>query len=236
VIDWNSGAREWILADLLAWKRNYGLDFIFLDSLGNLGLKTRNYADAHLRSNFPGLCAFLAELTAQGIEVICEGRSFVGAPFFAISSAGNMTSKTDPLVGQNSLSWFHGHEDMVSGMHLFTEPMALQEVSRLVDMHFRIVANHGILSVRNNSLPEVFGFYRIFNLVSAWMVDRELLPENRGVMWHADDGKELLFSYCKGCLPLSRKRAVARVCPDGIGAPREMEALDTEPNSVYLIA
>ena len=46
VVNWNSGARDWILEDLVAWKRQYGLDFIFFDSLGNLGLKTRNYAAA----------------------------------------------------------------------------------------------------------------------------------------------------------------------------------------------
>lgn len=235
VVNWNSGAREWILNDILDWKRLYGLDFIFFDSLGNLGLKTRNFADPELRDNFDGLCSFLSELTANGIEVICEGRSFAGSPYFSISSSGNMHSDNDPLIGQNSLSWFLGHEDMLTGIHLFTEKTSFLSEKEFTDMNFKIIANGGILKMRGCKISRIFDFYKIFNNVSDLMRRRELLPDRQGVLWRAENGIQLLFSYKTGIFQLYSQRKVAIVTPDGIGNPEIMDEILTEVHSVYLI-
>lgn len=236
VVDWNSGVREWILNDLIQWKSRHGLDFIFFDSLGNLGLKARNYSDPLLRNNFNGLCTFLAELRAHDIEIICEGRSFMGAPYFAISSAGNMMSDVDPLVGQNSLGWFRGHEDMLSGIHIFTENLKSIPADELVDMNFRIIANNAILKFRHCDLSEIFNFYKIFNLVSQFMDEREILPDDRGVLWRSDAGHRLLFSYAVGAFLLQAETKISRVMPDGVSEPVQVStAFQTEKYGVYIL-
>jgi hypothetical protein len=236
VVDWNSGVREWILNDLIQWKSRHGLDFIFFDSLGNLGLKARNYSDPLLRNNFNGLCTFLAELSAHGIEIICEGRSFMGAPYFAISSAGNMLSDVDPLVGQNNLGWFRGHEDMLSGIHIFTENLKSIPADELVDMNFRIIANNAILKFQHCALPEIFNFYKIFNLVSQFMDEREILSDDRGVLWRSDAGHRLLFSYAAGAFLLQAETKIRRVMPDGVSEPvQASKAFQTEKYGVYIL-
>jgi hypothetical protein len=235
ILNWNSGVRQWILDDILDWKKLYGLDFIFFDSLGNLGLKPRNFSDDALRDNFNGLCRFLAELTANGIEVICEGRSFSGSPYFAISNSGNMHSDNDPLIGQNSLSWFIGHEDMLAGIHLFTEETSSIAEKDFIEMNFKIVANGGILKTRGCKINEIFDSYRIFNLVSGLMHRRELLADNMGVLWRAENGTQLLFSYKTGKFPVSGSGKVRRVAADGIGNPESMNAISMEAHGVYII-
>ncbi len=235
VVNWNSGAAEWILKDLLEWKKSFGLDFIFFDSLGNLGLKTRNFADDRLRNNFDGLCRFLSELTSNGIQVICEGRSFMGAAYFAISSQGNMHSDDDPLIGQNSLSWFAGHEDMLTGMQLFTEKVKFQDEKSFLDMNFRIIANGGILKTRGCGVNGVFDLYKIFNHVSELMHMRELLPDSQGVLWHAEDGRRLLFSYRPGVFRLDDGRKVAKVTAEGISPYGTMNDIRTDKHDVHVI-
>ena len=57
VADWNSGIRDWAMKDLKRWKEEGGLDYLFTDSLSNMGLVQANYA-AGMRGNFHAWDAF----------------------------------------------------------------------------------------------------------------------------------------------------------------------------------
>lgn len=234
VVNWNSPAREWILTDLVAWKRDYGLDFIFFDSLGNLGLKTRNYAADDLADNFDGLMRFVSEVRQAGIEVICEGRSFLGAPHFGISNDGNMESTSDPLRGQNSLGWYLGNEDMFCGMEAFTDHNPRVPAERLIDMHFRIMAGGGLLDVHGGP-PALADHFHIYNRVCDHLVCRTVLEDGAGVRWDAPRGGSVLFTFKAGRVALPAPGRIRRVLPDGLRDIGAGESIDAEARAVYRV-
>jgi len=234
VIDWNSGAREWIQQDLIAWKQQYGLDFIFFDSLGNLGLKTRNYLSADLADNFRGLVRFVAELNRAGIEVICEGRSFVGAPHFGISNDGNMESESDPLRGQNSLGWFLGNEDMFYGMEAFTGHNPRVPVERIVNMHFRTLAGGGLLDIHGGP-AELDDHFHIYNQVREFMEHRTMLENDRGVLWISHAGPIVFFAFNAGKLDLPLWGRVQQVTANGMRDLGTRQVIEAGPCTVFLI-
>ena len=235
VINWNSGVRDWILEDLVAWKREYGLDFIFFDSLGNLGLKTRNYAADDLADNFVGLMRFAAGVRRAGIEIICEGRSFIGAPHFGISNDGNMESESDPLRGQNSLGWFLGNEDMFCGMEAFTGHNPRVPAERMVPMHFRTVAGGGLLDIHGGP-PELEAHLRIYSRVCQWMVSRTVLEDGQGVLWDSPSGTRVFFAFKAGPLALPALGRIGLVTADGIEERGTGRALQARAHEVYLVA
>lgn len=233
VIDWNSGARDWILNDLLAWKDQYGLDFIFFDSLGNLGLKTRNFARPDLADNFVGLTRFAADLTQAGIEIICEGRSFLGAPHFGISNDGNMESDSDPLRGQNSLGWYLGHEDMFCGMEAFTSNNKNVDQGKMIQMHFRILATGGLLDI-NDGPADLHRHQVIVNRVTDVMVHRTLLEDDCGVLWRGN-AKQALFAFKDHPFRLDGNHSVSRVDSQGMVDLGSISIINAEAECVYLI-
>jgi hypothetical protein len=234
VVNWNSDARQWILDHLLAWKQQYGLDFIFFDSLGNLGLKTRNYASADLADNFRGIARFVAEVTRAGIEVLCEGRSFLGVPHFGISNDGNMESEADPLRGQNSLGWYRGHEDMFCGMEAFTEHNPRVPDDRMSAMYFRIIAGGGLLEIEGGP-AELGNYLHIYNRVAEVMQHRTLLEDDQGVLWSAADGKQVYFAFRDGPLELSRPAAIHQVTQAGLAPCGSGRTIHATAASVFLI-
>ncbi len=234
VINWNSGAKDWILGDLIVWKQQYGLDFIFFDSLGNLGLKTRNYAAKDLSDNFDGLVRFAAELTRAGIEIICEGRSFVGTPHFGISNDGNMESESDPLCGQNSLGWFLGNEDMFCGMEAFTEWNPRVPVDRIIQMHFRTMAGGGLLDIHGGP-ADIDAHFHIYNRVSAFMQQRTILENGAGVRWDAEDGTSVIFSFTAETMQLPVPRRIKQVFAEGLQDVGIRNVIETGINMVYMI-
>ncbi len=234
IVNWNSGARDWILADLVAWKQNYGLDFIFFDSLGNLGLKTRNYMADDLADNFEGLMRFVADVRRAGIEVICEGRSFIGAPHFGIANDGNMESESDPLRGQNSLGWYLNNEDMFTGMEAFTEKNKRVPEERIVGMHFRTLAGGGLLDF-NNGPAELEVHSRIFNRVQDYMVHRTVLEDGLGMLWDAPDGTRVFVSFKAGVLNLPAPAQIQRVGVDGLRNLGRGQAIEAGAREVFLV-
>jgi hypothetical protein len=234
VVDWNSGARDWILAALLEWKKTYGLDFIFFDSLGNLGLKTRNFTRPDLADNFAGLTRFAAELTQAGIEIICEGRSFLGAPHFGIANDGNMESDNDPLCGQNSLGWYLGNEDMFCGIEAFTRNNPNVEAHKLIDMHYRILAMGGLLGVETG--PEELDRQQlVVNRVAKHMRHRRLLEEDRGVLW-TDGDHQVFFAFKDGVLNLDQERRISQVTAAGEVKLNTGNHLEATAHSVFLLS
>ena len=67
VADWNSGIRDWVLSDLKRWKEEGGLDYVFTDSLSNMGLVQANYA-VGMRGNFTALGHLYGDLQRFGIK------------------------------------------------------------------------------------------------------------------------------------------------------------------------
>jgi len=235
IVDWNSGARDWILQDVLDWKKNYGLDFIFFDSFGNLGLKCRNYAREDLADNFDGAMKFLAAVTQAGIDVMPEGLSFVGVPFMGLDNSGVMQSESDPLVGQNSLGWFVGNEDMLTGCHPFTEWNPNVDPQRFWTMQFKAIANKAVLSIQKQVPDEAAANFRIYNQVEPYMQRRTLLERDLGVLWDSGDGKGVFFAYRKGTLKLPAAGPVSQVKPDGLDPLGTKERIVAGPQEVYLI-
>jgi hypothetical protein len=235
VVNWNSGARDWILAALLAWKEEYGLDFIFFDSLGNLGLKTRNFTRPDLADNFEGIMGFAADLTQAGIEIICEGRSFIGAPHFGISNDGNMASESDPLRGQNSLGWYLGHEDMFCGIEAFCNRNKKRvDAQKLINMHFRILATGGLLDV-NGGPEELHAHQHIVNQVAEFMQDRVLLEDDQGVLWRGA-GKQVFFAFRDGVsLPVVGGGRASQVRPEGPADAGAADEVIAAAGEVFLI-
>jgi hypothetical protein len=233
VVDWNSGAKDWILNDLLKWKENYGLDFIFFDSLGNLGLKTRNYNRKDLADNFAGLTKFISELTHNGIEVICEGRSFIGAPHFGISNDGNMESSNDPLRGQNSLGWFLNNEDMFCGIEAFTNENKKINSEKIINMHFRILATGGLLDISKGP-EELTKNQLILNQVSKYMKTRVLLEDDQGVIWESK-GCKIFFTFKNSTLELKDKLNVQRVTANGLINLGSINSIEAKTLSVFII-
>ena len=234
VINWNSGARDWILQDLLAWKENYGLDFIFFDSLGNLGLKTRNFTRADLADNFAGLVKFASDLTQAGIEIICEGRSFIGAPHFGISYDGNIESEADPLRGQNSISWYLGNEDMFCGIEAFTSKPKKAYPPHIEEMHFKILAGGGLIDFCNSSTI-MHEHLHIYNRVAALMKKRIILEENRGVLWLDNSGNAVLFSFESGEIKLPLSGKIEKITAEGPTPVGNGNVIKTEKMCVYSI-
>lgn len=233
VLDWNSDVRNWILEDLLNWKESFGLDFIFFDSLGNMGLKTRNFTRADLADNFEGLTRFAAELTQAGIEIICEGRSFLGAPHFGISNDGNMESDNDPLRGQNSLSWYLGNEDMFCGMEAFTQNNKRVDPQKLADTHFRILATGGLLDV-DGGPAELHNHQHVINRVAEHMHHRTLLEDNQGVIWTGDVCK-VFFAFKDGVLELDGEHQIQRVEEDSLADRGAATRIEAKQHDVFLL-
>ena len=234
-VDWNSGFRDWLLSDLFAWKKHYGLDFIFFDSLGNLGLKCRNYTRADLSDNFHGICTFIGELTRGGIDVICEGRSFLGAAHFGIAFDGDfsMQSTADPLRGQNSLSWFYKNEDMLCGIECFGNLTDKIPPATYREVVFRGMAGGGYV-IAGNAPENVLDFFRIARQVNPYMEERRLLPGGAGVEWRSACGTSVLFVFREMEVPITPGRRVSQVLPDGRHPVPDGERRHAEALTVWL--
>ena len=80
--DWNSAVYDWVLDDLRRWSEEGGLDYIFTDSLSNMGLVQWNCANS-MRTNWERLSCLYGELTKIGIKAFSfEGISPLGVSRF----------------------------------------------------------------------------------------------------------------------------------------------------------
>jgi hypothetical protein len=68
-VNMNTGVRAWMVEDLRRWKEEGGLDFVWIDSLGNLGLLPVDYS-RELESSAFAIAEFVADLQRMGIENI----------------------------------------------------------------------------------------------------------------------------------------------------------------------
>jgi hypothetical protein len=241
-LNWNSGARQWIFEDLKRWKEEIGLDYIWFDSLGNLGFYPVDFSKG-MEPNTMAIAEFIGDLQAIGISQIeVEGVSPFGIAACGMfdPNRGNIRDEQS-IVGQNSLDWLVGNEDMwpdqqprVELHHERTEEQARQ-------IFFRFLANR--------TVPMLGRFSRGFGPRADWykpyldtyfavehdLVRRLLLPERAGVRW-TGGAHDVLFAYDAVTLDLAPGATVAKIVA---GTPEPVAAgavLQAEPWSVYRIA
>jgi len=245
-LNWNN-AWPWMLEQFREWKEEGGLDYVFFDSIGNLGFLGVDYA-ARMQPNGEGIARFIQGLARLGIRAYSvEGISPMGIGRFGLSD--NMSESmpaSQGVAGQNDWSWYVGNEDMlidtIPGIHLHPD-RSEQEVRLQV---FRCIANRCVPSLAATDSPEFLTehkwyvpdwlreYYWTFNQLCDLMVRRELLSGFKGVRWTGGDG-EVLFAFETFNHPLAPGAKVERVCGRTVEAVRAEEVLMTSPLTAYRI-
>jgi hypothetical protein len=195
-LNWNTPVRQWIFDDLKRMREEGGLDYVWFDSLANLGMLPIDFA-RELETNTFALLEFMADLQDIGVaNIAVEGMSPV-----AMSGAYIMDQGPDHdggvqwIAGQNAWNWYEGNEDMLCDQQPRTWVHRDRTEDNVRQRLFRCLANH--------AAPEVGRFVRTtwfrdttasFEAVKADMGKRELLPDKRGVLWRRN-GTATLFAF-----------------------------------------
>jgi len=200
-MNWGTGVRQWVFDDLRRWKEEGGLDYIWFDSLGNLGMFPVDFVHRMQGSTF-ALAEFFADLQTIGIATIeVEGSSPFGtAAYHLFDPNRGRLADVQGIVGQNTLDWYAGNEDMLCdqqprlGLH---RDRGEEEVRQ---MFFRFLANRAVPQLGRHSVafgprPEWFRAYLdTYFVVEDDLVRRHLLPGRRGVRW-SGGGADILFAF-----------------------------------------
>jgi len=238
-LNWHA-AFDWLLEQFAEWKQ-HGLDYLFFDSIGNMGIMGVDFS-AHMQPNAEAVVRFVGELGKLGIRAISvEGISPVGVGHFGVSD--NMTEKRrapDAVAGQNDWSWWVNHEDMLVDTTPLLMPHPDRTPQELHEQCFRAVANRSLpmLHASAEGWPEELRrwsyFYQTFNTLRPLMRRRHLLPERRGVRWTSPAG-EALFAYRAFDHPLPAGARVERVVGEECTPVACKGVLQTEPYTAYRI-
>ena len=217
VLNWNTGVRQWILDDLRRWKEQLGLDYIWFDSIGNLGFLPVDYSK-QLQPNAVAIAEFIADLQGIGItQIAVEGTS----PFGMSSSGlfdpnqGQIRDAQD-IVGQNTMDWYVGNEDMLCDQAPRIELHRDRSDEEARQIYFRCLANRcnpmlGRFSRGFGPLPDWLLAYRqTYLAVEDGLMRRQLLPNRQGVLWNGD-GARVLFTFTPLDIPLGTDTHVERI-------------------------
>jgi hypothetical protein len=215
-LNWHT-AGDWLLEQFAEWK-GHGLDYLFFDSLGNMGTMGVDFG-AKMQGNAEAVVRVVGELSKLGIRAISlEGIGPCGVGHFGVND--NMTENhraPDAVCGQNDWSWWVGHEDMLVDC---TPCVAMHSSRPLQEVHeqtFRALANralpinHGDRALKwPESVHSLAYFYHTFNTLQPLMIKRRLLPDSRGVEWEGKGGRAL-FAYSAFDYPVPAGARVERV-------------------------
>ena len=230
VADWNSGIRDGVLGDLKRWKEEGGLDYLFTDSLSNMGLVQQNYA-AGMRSNFKALGRLYGELQRIGIKSLsfeCVSPFGVGR-FGTADLRGDLMDANKAVAGQNDFGWWVGEEDMAFNMCLLAGPRK-RSSTELEQIQFRARANRAnvmyeTLVSENHELPAWWTrLNHIYNQALPHMKNRWLLPDRAGVRWE-DGDTQVIWTFRETTLKLRDGEHAQRM--DG-PAVQTMEGTNTQ--------
>jgi hypothetical protein len=216
-LNWNSGVRQWILDDLNRWREEGGLDYIWFDSLPNLGMVPVDYAHG-MATNAIALGRFIAGVQKIGIRhVAIEGVSPFGISACGIFDPGPESLRTPgSVVGQNSWLWYAGNEDMLCDQAPRIEWNSRRTEEEARQTFFRCLANCcvpmlGSYSRVGGPRPAWFREYLdAYWGVESDLIRRRLLPERQGVLW-TNGTRQVLFSYVSLEFPVRRSAKVARI-------------------------
>ena len=191
--DWHSGIFDWVLADLARWREEGGLDYLFVDSLSNLGLVQANYA-ADMRTNFAPLGRLFGKIQQLGIKALsCECVSpWMASRFGLADLRGDLLAQDHSVAGQNDFGWWVDELEMTVGlsMMVYARQRTPEEMESLL---FRTMASGGFLSYQNFSGLDhkLADWYirlnHLYNQAKPHMRARRLLPGRAGVSWTDGD-------------------------------------------------
>jgi len=214
--DWNTGIRDWMLADFRRWKEQGGLDFLWLDSWSNLGLLPLNYA-AKLRPNWQGLSRFCGELSRLGLELTFESHSPFGVMACGYTDLrGDKFDEDHSVAGQNDFGWWVGEEDMLFNASMYNIHPRGRTPDEVFDIKFRAMANRGFIMLpkllsQDHDMPERHvQLHHFYEQVLPHMQTRRILPDNLGVRW-SDGQTDVIWAYRDGVLPLASGHQAVRI-------------------------
>ncbi len=238
-LNWNTGVRQWIFDDLRRWKEEGGLDYLWFDSLGNLGMFPVDYARG-MQPNTFALAEFIADVQSIGIaNIAVEGVSPFGVAACGLfdPNQGNIRD-TRAIVGQNTLDWLVGNEDMWPDQQPRIELHHARSEEEARQIFFRFLANRtvpmlGRFSRGFGPKPDWFTAYlATYFAVETDLVRRHLLPGRQGVRW-TDGSAEILFTFAPLSVPVSG--TVERIAA-GVAVPVAHHGmLQTDAWTVYRI-
>ncbi|MCX5660072.1 MAG: hypothetical protein NTW19_10165 [Planctomycetota bacterium] len=191
--DWNTGLYKEVLDDMRKWKEEGGLDYLFVDSLSNMGLLQANYAAA-MRTNWEPLGRLFAEFQQLGIKALsCECISpWMISRFGVADLRGDLLGQDRSVAGQNDYGWWADAQDMAGDFTMFLAARKRSE-PEMERFMFRHMAHRGYLCLENQ-----FG---VEHTLAPWwirlnhaylkalpnMERRRLLPDRAGTAW--EDGR-----------------------------------------------
>jgi hypothetical protein len=207
--DWNTGIYDWVLADIRRWKKEGGIDFLFVDSYSNLGLLQVNHS-ARMRTNFVALARLFRDFQRIGISsLLFEGMTSLGCPWFGLADLrGKRVGQNRTVAGQNDFGWWIGEEDMAYNCQMNVSPVGRTplELERLM---FRMAANRCYLQLdkigdKRHRLPDwVVRQNRLYNQALPFMQDRRrVLPDGKGIEWVSSSAR-LVWTFRKTTIPLA---------------------------------
>lgn len=240
-INWCSGAKQWFLDDMKRWHDEGGLEWLFFDSWPNLGCSPLNYGGRMEPMQWE-----LGDVLAKLQQIGYNWFSFEGTSPFGVHQYGLWDPMTDykkhtsgGVMGQNDFGLWVGHEYMGYNQALGPGINALRDQSTLAEMSFRYLANRSLtlvmqdLSGRNQIPPENQFTYQTLQPL---MQKRFMLPNDQGVLWQAENGRQVLFAYKAFSHKLPSGVTVNRVHGTAQSAvPTPGDVLPTTPWSAYLI-
>jgi hypothetical protein len=197
VADWNTDIADWVLADLKRWKEEGGLDYLFTDSLSNMGLVQANYSE-RMRTNFAALGRLFGRIQALGIRSLsCECISpWMASRFGMADLRGDLREQNHAVAGQNDFGWWVDHLETSAGLNLLVgaRRRTPAELERLL---FRALAAGGYLcyeheyGLDHKLFPWWSRLNHIFNQAQPHMQQRRVLPDRAGITWLADETRIL---------------------------------------------
>jgi hypothetical protein len=200
--DWNSGIADYVFNDLKRWKEEGGIDYLWVDSVSNLGMVQVNYSEC-MRINFAAYNHFLARLQGIGItNLTFEAMPVMGCPNFGIVDLqGSQAGQRKDVAGQNDFGWWADEPDMMCEMGLNVDGM-VRKPEDAARIQFQGMASRGIVFyaqrmedggfiTREPGIPDWWKQnIALFNRTEPFMRGtRRLLPNRAGVVWHSEEGR-----------------------------------------------
>lgn len=223
----NEECFEYIYNQLKAVYEATGIDGLFHDSYGNMTFLPTNFDDPQRRGQQQAFARLLNRLQALGMDSF----TIEGIGPFGVGHFGMNLLASDPAEQkgyQNALDWWVGEEDMMYGLNMGCGPAPIwpgrEEQARVFS--FRCIANGGRFGFSHTGGGPWRDWWREHNQMMARLGpvfgQRQLLPEDQGVLWHMDQ-RQVLFAFKPIKFDVDPNIRVSEVTADG---PNEITVTD----------
>lgn len=216
VADWNTAIFDLVLADLKKWKDEGGLDYIFTDSLSNMGLVQANYSAA-MRTNWKRLGELFGEIQKVGIKSLsCECISpWLASRFGVADLRGDLLGQDRSVAGQNDFGWWANELDMAGGLSLFVAARK-RTPEQMEEFLFNAIASGGYICYEHEySIPHKLADWWVrlnhtFNQVRPQMKSRRLLANRAGVQWNDGDTR-VIWTFTNHAIELPASARIEKL-------------------------